>query len=645
MSNPLTKEKQEEIGDFAKKVCETFGETLLRSYTKHMIKFSKAKRKHYEKFGPPKERPVPKTVVGSSFRGPATKKGKIMKNAVQRYLVLQNNSLVYFKDEAHANHGGLPRGTVKISGDHAARESDKDSFRMPSFEIYSKKDPDRPKMKLSVSDEKVCRMWVKKINETCGVLGALAFLNSGGDPQEGLVLETAYSDAVGAILIEFNCNPNRQFGTHKEALKFVILQKVSEMIDGTMEEAIAEMPEMMREKAKLVGEATKRRIVDSVIHPAWLGFDSTLMFAKDSIQKPLEDALDKVFEVEAKMKKQFGVMVRKKLDPLLQQLGEPLGAVLADVVEPLTALYQAFISQVMAIEAMLKGASGNLDALGNKLEEVQKKFFEALDHVRGAVATAMDSVRDVLERHAAEIDTIADTATLVDVVAAMKLALDAMIDFAVTDGISQMVPFIEKLKECHGDKCGESARVIKRKMMEVHHKILGELQVKTIPSKTQICTHLTKAPKEVKDAIVHVVTCTVDTVEAAMEAFEKQILSDLSTHKDETVSSCIQGSLATAAAAAYAHLQTSLSEAVATSFALLTSGMLVPKVASLVISHVHDPIHALRNDVPDALKDYIEPIDLLEEFVVENIEVVVDKVSEPFRKEINKRFAAARAAA
>eukprot|EP00736_Rhodelphis_marinus_P001452 Rmarinus@m.7413 len=631
MSNPINEEVQQQIKDEVEAICKFFGENAPKNYIKLMVQLIKKK----VKAGPPKPKRVPKSVVGPSYSSQIRKRGKILKGYKSRFLKLENNELVYFKAEGDKK----VKGQVPINGDYSTRlsedEKEKDaSSNTYTFEIFNTKDPDARVYVVEVDSEETRKEWMRCINATCRILSTMKCFTE-ADPEKGMALEKAMNMTVSQTQKEFGVTPDPKNppSGNKDAFNKLVMSKVNAIVKDPIAEAVDQAPDMLKKKVEKIAMTVVEKTVSSITGPAWTGFETAVKTAGETVQGPIEGAVDTIVEVESKLKEKMKDITASALQPALDALQAPIDVVMEKLIEPAGEFYKTFIAEVKKIEKELSEAASDFDKVMDKLDSVSKKIENIIKDITKKAKDFTGKIKKVLKELKDKLADLADVDAIEDIVSGLENSVDdilGMLDSSVMKHLKEATAKIKALKDQAADAVESKAKEL---IEELKDNVISPLTVKCASAKSAVTSALASAPEEVKAAVAILLDAFLDAPDDAISKFEDSFCKALSK-KSPVHDSFLEGSKD-----GYGHLKGQMSGGVKKAYQKMTAGMLVPKIKAKVIPPVKEQIQSLADDIPDAVKEFLDPVQILEDFVTEQLEFAIITLLGPFQKQLDDTFA------
>lgn len=416
----------------------------------------------------------------------------------------------------------------------------------------------------------------------------------------------------------------------------IINFKVGEITDDAIEESVAACPPAFQGKFKSGIVATLSKAISAAVTPVWAALEAGLAAAQEKIQKPLEAALDKVFEVEAQLKLKFKDIVGKVLGPVLAAIKKPLENILQKMLEPVGKFYQAFLVKLHELEKMFLEHIHDFDKLFAKISEIEKGFFGMIATISKELKNMVGTVKTILKSSAEALAGLADIGEIGDIFESLSGVIEDILKVLDVNLFGPLKKIITTIKNAASGGLDEAVKAVTECIDAAENDVIGELSIKASPAKDAIASALASAPDQIKKALVGLVDSFIDIPENTTELFKHTFEKGVKDAKDGDTIKKLHAGFLHAGAVAYKGMKDGLVKAISTAFHKLTQGLIVPNVLKLVIPPVKDAIEPLSEQIPEAVKTFIDPVEVLIDFIVEQIEMVVDTILEPFQKLIEE---------
>eukprot|EP00735_Rhodelphis_limneticus_P013407 TRINITY_DN707_c0_g1::TRINITY_DN707_c0_g1_i1::g.18341::m.18341 TRINITY_DN707_c0_g1::TRINITY_DN707_c0_g1_i1::g.18341 ORF type:complete len:679 (+),score=292.54,sp/Q55G75/Y7786_DICDI/23.31/1e-12,PH/PF00169.24/8.1e-12,PH_11/PF15413.1/2.3e-05,Baculo_PEP_C/PF04513.7/60,Baculo_PEP_C/PF04513.7/0.63,Baculo_PEP_C/PF04513.7/77,Baculo_PEP_C/PF04513.7/83,DUF883/PF05957.8/19,DUF883/PF05957.8/1.6e+02,DUF883/PF05957.8/1.8e+02,DUF883/PF05957.8/1.7e+03,YPEB/PF14620.1/1.1e+03,YPEB/PF14620.1/0.027,PH_8/PF15409.1/0 len=643
MSNPLNEEKQKELKDECEKILKFFGEHLAKNYGELLVKTFKAKAKA----GPPKPRKVPTDVKGSEHNGFIRKRGAIIKSYKNRHMRLRNNELAYFKSETDTT----ARGQVPISGDYATRvcvaEKEKDATSNTfTFEVYNTKNPGDRVYFIECDSAEKRKQWMASIDETCKILATLKFLSS-PNPENEMVIKAAFEVTLKETRLEFDVKEEAPAEgdeeappkPEKEQLQEIVLNRVKRIADPAIEEGLGQVPEMLRGKAQDLADKAVEAIVEGAVSPVFATFEKVLDEAQEKIQKPLEASMDLVIKTEEQVKDKLSELVNKAMEPIIQVISAPIESIFNQLIDPVADFYKVLIGKVYEAEKLFASAVSDLDKLVSKVDEVEIKINEMIDQIEEKAKGLVDMVKKILGKVQSALEKLGNVQLIGEIFKQVGKLVPQLIKIVSGELMKPIKQVIEKVRGMAGDNIDKAQEAIQAQVELLQDKVVGPLNVKTVALKLEATKALGKLPAQVKAALMILIDAFVDAPEGALALYQKTFVQSLKDSKVEIMTERVRIAFIAAGSVAYGAMKTDLSKACGKSYRKLTAAAVLPNVLDKVMPPIRDSLDDLRKDIPDAVKQFVDPVTVVEDFIAEQLETTIGLVTEPVQQVVDDTFA------
>jgi len=276
----------------------------------------------------------------------------------------------------------------------------------------------------------------------------------------------------------------------------------------------------------------------------------------------------------------------------------------------------------------------DFDKLVAKIADIEKGFFHMVNTIGKELKSLVHSIKSILTASADALADLADMGEIGSIFESLSGVVEEILKVLDVSAFAPIKKIITTIKLAASGAIDDAVKAVTDCVESVENDIIGELTIKAKPAKDAVSSGLASAPSQVKDAIVGLVESFIDLPENAAEKFKTVFAAAVKEVKDGEAIKKLHHAFVSAGGAAYNGMKDGLVNAISKALTKLTQGLIVPKVLSLVIPPVKEGIAPLSDEIPEAVKAFIDPVDLLIEFITEQIELVVETILGPFQKMI-----------